>query len=95
MNCHAIKCDCDVVEPRLFCANHWLALSDEDREALMDHWYPNGTREQKEHEYDLFMALVRAVNNLGLREEHLTYAECRRREETAERAYKAKYGKRR
>lgn len=89
--CYAINCKSKVPEPRMFCKEHWDLLTWGKQMDIADAWFPDDER-KKLFEYELFMACVEAVSEIGLSERTITHDECEKRRRSANRTFIKEHG---
>lgn len=88
--CYAIDCNRKTKDPKVFCKKHWDALPWVNQVEVFDAYDPDQeARHRRPKEF--YMAVVRAVNILGIMEGKLTYEQADEREQRAEEAYRRQY----
>lgn len=89
--CYAINCTEVVREPRMFCQRHWHLLTWGKQMDIAEAWFPDEKRKEK-FKYELFMACVDAVSEIGLCEKTITHHDCEERRRSATRTYIKEHG---
>lgn len=87
MRCYAIGCKKQAFGKGIMCRRHWGRLPIENRMEIADAWRPKRQRSDRTKR-DYFIAVVRAVNTIGLMEDMITFEEAIYREDQAEKTYR-------